>query len=265
VTFTQVDDAWPDSPDVLAVSRSARLLEVEGKCYCNRHLTDGRITRGQWLRATDTETFDEDLTELIDARLVDVIGPGLYQLDWQHQQTREQVENGRARRRADNERRAKSLELHKAGDHTLCTHEGGGRARQTGETSSTASNGPSTGKSTKASTGPSKRAKNGRSNGASSGPSVVGSPNPPQPSPTQPVVERRVGGDGLAPDGSAGATPSGAGALPGAAGTPLDPADRLARIEALKAQWREEDAGTAGGADPAESLDGLLPAGGAGR
>lgn len=242
MTFTQIDDALMDSPAMLNVTRSARLLLMEGYSYCNRQLTDGAITETQWRRATDTDDFLEELEALERVKLITRTASG-WQLDWSQQQTREQVERGRERRRVDNERRAKSLELHKSGDHSLCTHEGGGRARGALQVAASPAdkpgsrgpsrgrgNGPSSGSSTSASTGPSsghaprtRKTASGPSDGPSTdtstetstgrstGRPLVGSPSPAHPSPAQPVVERRVGGWGGGPGdvsalASAGAT-----------------------------------------------------------
>ena len=241
MTFTQIDDVLMDSPGMVEATRSARLLLMEGYAYCNRHLTDGLITESQWRRATDTDDFLDELAQLEAGDLITRTASG-WQLDWSKQQSREQVMKARERRRADNERRAKSLELHKAGDHSLCTHEGGGRSRAALAVASApadkpGSRGPSDGRpdgrstgtstgrssghaprksktSAGSSSGPSTDTSMDASTGPSSGPPVVGSPTHPIPSHPIPVVERRGGGDGDGgpagpPTTSAGAPVSG--------------------------------------------------------
>lgn len=198
MTFTQVDDTLMDSPAFLTVTRSARLLLMEAYTYCNRHLTDGFITRAQWLRSTDSEDFAAELDALVDADVVRPEDAG-YRLDWSKQQTREQVLRTRERKRADNERRAKSLELHRAGDHSLCTHEGGKLHKP----------GRSSGRSTSTSSGQ-KGTMDGPRDGHAGG-------SPSHPIPSHNGVEGGMGGSALDGLDSAGA-PSALGA--GAAVTP---------------------------------------------
>lgn len=241
MTFTQVDDALMDSPEFLTVTRSARLLVMEAYTYCNRQLTDGFITRAQWLRSTDTEDFDAELEALLAAGVIVAEGKG-YRLDWSKQQTREQVLKARERKRADNDRRVKSLELHKAGDHELCTHEGGGHHKPR------------------------------RSSGQSSGPSIRQSTGAKRPSdrpldrpvdvptshpiPTHNGVEGGMGGSALDGTDSAGATST---LDAGAAGSPQR--SRTARSESAADRWARADAITADlfPEDP-EGLSGLMAA-----
>lgn len=239
MTFTQIDDTWTDSPAVLNVSRSARHLMTEGYVYCNRQLTDGFITRAQWLRSTDSEDFDAELGALIREGLVRQVNGG-YLLDWSKQQSREQVERGRERRRVDNERRTKSLALHKEGDHSLCTHEGGDlhRGRSGGQASKGQSRGRSGGSSNAV------RASSGRSTGQV----------PSHPIPSRNGVEGGMGnaGAGGAPlGGPIGPASAGATASPGRRAVAEVDADTLEEIRDMRSRFTAEWLGT----DPAALSD----------
>jgi hypothetical protein len=43
VAYVYLDDGFADHPKILAISDAALRLYIDGLCYANRHLTDGRI------------------------------------------------------------------------------------------------------------------------------------------------------------------------------------------------------------------------------
>lgn len=119
MTWTLIGDDFPDRPSVIGVSRSARLLHVEGLVWCNRHLTDGLIPPAAVRRITDAEDPDSDIAELLAAGLWERDGDD-FLVDWSEQETAEAV---KARRDANAERQRKYRERrarHTQGDHALC-------------------------------------------------------------------------------------------------------------------------------------------------
>jgi hypothetical protein len=69
MTWTRLPDDFGDDPAMLAVSRSARLLHVEGLAYGNRHLTDGAVPAAALRTLTDAVDPDADVAELVAAGL----------------------------------------------------------------------------------------------------------------------------------------------------------------------------------------------------
>jgi len=120
MTFTWLSDDFTDRPELLEVSRSARLLLVEMMVWSNRMLTDGLVPPNALRRICDVDDIDKDLAELLDAGVVTELGDGRLQLDWTHQETAEKV----SKRRKDNEEKQRRYrerkERHKQGDHGLC-------------------------------------------------------------------------------------------------------------------------------------------------
>jgi hypothetical protein len=115
VTWTRLSDTFTDRPELLEVSRSARLLHVEALVHCNRHLTDGRLSRRALRRITDSEDLDGDVAELENVGVWVPTEDG-WQVDWTDQETAEKV---RARQELAAARKERH-EAHKAGDHEQC-------------------------------------------------------------------------------------------------------------------------------------------------
>lgn len=126
MTWTKLGDDFNDRDDLLGVSRSARLLYVEGYVYANRLGRDGRITRADLRRFTDAP--DDDVQELIAAGLWEVDGENLL-MDWSDQETADRVER---RQQLANERQQRRRQ-HLAGDHTECLPANCSRAPQDAE------------------------------------------------------------------------------------------------------------------------------------
>lgn len=119
MTWTRLSDTFTDSPAMLLVTRSARLLHVEALIWCNRHLTDGAVPRAALPRVSDAEDINELVRELEDRGLWEPTGAG-WQLDWSEQETAAEV---RARKtyRAEKQKRYRDRKnKHGRGDHSDC-------------------------------------------------------------------------------------------------------------------------------------------------
>lgn len=122
MTWTRLSDDWADREDLLMVSRSARLLDVEAKVWCNKRLRDGALPRHMLNRITDSDNPAADADELVAAGVWTQTDDG-WQLDWTDQESAERVKERREfnanRQRAFRERG----ERHSRGDHSLCTEK----------------------------------------------------------------------------------------------------------------------------------------------
>lgn len=121
MTWTTLPDDWFDKPDVMGLSRSARLLDVEGRVWSNKALTDGAIPPAALRRMTDSDNVGSDLQELVEAGLWEVAESGYQIVDWTENQ--EPADKVRARREAGRERQARyrdRQERHARGDHSAC-------------------------------------------------------------------------------------------------------------------------------------------------
>lgn len=115
MTWTRLSDDFIDRPDLLEVSRSARLLHIEALVYCNRQLLDGRLPARALRRVTDTEAPDADVQELIDVGLWQAYDGG-WLVDWADQEAGADVK----RRRRNTLQRQQRHRRHIAGDHQDC-------------------------------------------------------------------------------------------------------------------------------------------------
>lgn len=110
MTWTKVSDEFLDSPAVLRVGRSARLLLLEGRVWSNRHLTDGLIERPFLRRVTDSPEAEDDAAALVAAGLWEVTPDGWRDVGFlDDQQSRDEVLRLREQKRQRQARwRAKS-------------------------------------------------------------------------------------------------------------------------------------------------------------
>jgi len=116
MTWTRIGDDFCDREDLLACSRSARLLYVELLVYGNRLELDGRIPSARLTRFSDDP---EALTELVDRGLVRVDGGDMV-VDWTDQEPAERIQQ---RRKYNAEKQARYRDRKAAcaaGDHRLC-------------------------------------------------------------------------------------------------------------------------------------------------
>lgn len=124
MTWTRLSDDFPDRPELLEVSRDARLLHIEALVYCNRHTTDGRVPQAAIPRFSDSPDPDAGIEELIQAGVWERLHPGALQIlgwvDREHQEAADDVrareERNRAKQQAYRDRKSR----HAAQDHTRC-------------------------------------------------------------------------------------------------------------------------------------------------
>lgn len=115
MTWTRLSDDYTDRLDLLDLSRSARLLDVEGLVWCNRNTTDGYLPRAALRKVTDSPDANADVEELIAAGRWTDVETG-WQLDWSDQIEAEEVAAERERWA----RQKKRQRLHNKGDHSIC-------------------------------------------------------------------------------------------------------------------------------------------------
>lgn len=120
MTWTRLPDNFTDRPDILEVSRSARLLHVEALVWCNRQLTNGRLPKGALPRITDSPDPEADVAELLAVELWELDGERGWQLDWSDQEDAESVKGRQAARAQTQKRYRERQAKHAAGDHSLC-------------------------------------------------------------------------------------------------------------------------------------------------
>jgi hypothetical protein len=123
MTWTRLSDDHFDKPRIARLSRSARLLDVEVKVWCNKVLSDGLIPEHMLRRVTDSPDVNADAAELVKAKLWRAISTDdgtVYETDWSDQRLAEAVRE-EAKRHADRQARySERVKKHAAGDHTLC-------------------------------------------------------------------------------------------------------------------------------------------------
>jgi hypothetical protein len=124
MTSTKLHDDFTDEPDFLQVSRDARLLHIEAIVYCNRMLTDGKISAPALRRITDSVDISASLNELIKAGLWHGTDDGQRQLDWTDQEKAENIIARRDERAAVQKRYrekvSEPVKRHNSGDHSRC-------------------------------------------------------------------------------------------------------------------------------------------------
>ncbi len=120
MTWTRLSDDYADDAQLNSVSRSARHLNTEALCWCNKHLTDGALPAHMLRRITDADDPNADATELVNAGFWTKTADG-WDVDWADQQTAAEVKAERLRKaknKADYDARGA---LHNKGDHSTCT------------------------------------------------------------------------------------------------------------------------------------------------
>lgn len=122
MTYALYPDEWPMHMIRLRLDRSDRHLFTELLTHCTRNLTDGLIDVPIAL-VTDHADADEAVSRLIAAGLVDRHPQGLViATDFlKHQRTKAEVEDDRAKNRANTRAYRERGRLHGIGDHRKCT------------------------------------------------------------------------------------------------------------------------------------------------
>lgn len=124
MTWTRLSDDFPDRPELLEVSRSARLLHIEALIYGNRQRTDGRIPTAALPRLSDSCDIDSEVEELIEAGVWRRLHAGAVQItQWTTRERQESADAVTAREQynAEKQERYRARKAaHQAGDHSLC-------------------------------------------------------------------------------------------------------------------------------------------------
>jgi hypothetical protein len=120
MTWTRLSDDFTDRPQLLQVSRSARLLHIEAMVWSNRLLTDGRIPSAALRRMTDAEDLAELVEELASAGIWEATDDGQWELDWKDQESAAEVKGRRDYRQETQKRYRERHSKHERGDHSMC-------------------------------------------------------------------------------------------------------------------------------------------------
>lgn len=120
MTWTRLSDDFYDRPEMLSVSRDARLLHSEAMVWCNRMTTNGKIPPAALRRISDAEDIPALVDELSAAGIWTATEDGQWQLDWSDQESAEEV-HARAEYRAATQKRYRERKArHERGDHGAC-------------------------------------------------------------------------------------------------------------------------------------------------
>lgn len=103
MTWTKLSDDHFDRPAVFGLSRSASLMHVEALVWCNRLLTDGHVPAPMLPRFTTSTDPETDAAALVDAGLWTPTTGG-WQIEWEHQRHKVDVEQDRAENRERQQR-----------------------------------------------------------------------------------------------------------------------------------------------------------------
>lgn len=121
MTWTRLSDGFHSRPDILALSRDARLLHIEALGWSNEQLTDGYIPAAVLRKITDAENPEPLITELVEHGLWSDAPDGGWFVEWTDQETAERVKARRAERAEIQRRYRERGEMHAKGDHRQCT------------------------------------------------------------------------------------------------------------------------------------------------
>lgn len=119
MTWTRLSDDFTDRPQVLDLSRSARLLHIEALIYCNKHLTDGRLPVAALRRITDSDDLESDIKQLTEAGLWEADGLA-FQIDWAGQEAGEEVRQRQVYQAEKQKRYRDRKSKHDRGEHDAC-------------------------------------------------------------------------------------------------------------------------------------------------
>lgn len=122
MTWTRLSDDFYDNDAINDLSHEAFRLHIYGLSWCNKQLTDGRITRSRARRLLPDIDTDQVVSELVLSGLWSASdSPDDLFLDWSGQETAEQVKR-RQKRNAESQAAYRDRgDRHAAGDHSACT------------------------------------------------------------------------------------------------------------------------------------------------
>lgn len=117
MTWTKIGAEFLRKPELVEVSRSARLLHIEATSYSNQHGTDGAIRRKTLPAFTDDPEPAERAAELVESGLWTETDVGWHLVDFADEQPKA-VDVARQRRLAAERQRVRRQHL--SGDHADC-------------------------------------------------------------------------------------------------------------------------------------------------
>jgi len=122
MTWTRLSDDFYDNDTINDLSHEALRLHVYALTWCNKQLTDGRLTRSRARRLLPEIDTDQVVSELVDSGLWSTAhSPDDFLIDWSGQETAEQVKR-RQKRNAESQAAYRDRgDRHAAGDHSACT------------------------------------------------------------------------------------------------------------------------------------------------
>jgi hypothetical protein len=119
MTWTKLSDDHFDRAEIFALSRSATLLDIEAKVWCNRLGNDGHVPAAQLARLTTSPDPEADIAELVDGNVWEVDGNG-WQVDWSEQETNAKITARHETNALKQENYRERKEAHAHGDHSKC-------------------------------------------------------------------------------------------------------------------------------------------------
>jgi len=119
MTWTKLSDDHFDREEIFTLSRSATLLDIEAKVWCNRLGNDGHVPAAQLARLTTSPDPEADVAELVAGNVWEVDGNG-WQVDWSEQRTKAEVDTDREAGRAKQAAYRDRVKRHGDGDHSAC-------------------------------------------------------------------------------------------------------------------------------------------------
>ena len=119
MTWTKLSDDHFDRAEIFALSRSAALLDIEAKVWCNRLGNDGHVPAAQLARLTTSPDPEADVCELVAGNVWEVDGNG-WQVDWSEQETTAKITARHEINALKQENYRARKEAHALGDHSKC-------------------------------------------------------------------------------------------------------------------------------------------------
>jgi len=119
MTWTKLSDDHFDREEIFTLSRSATLLDIEAKVWCNRLGNDGHVLAAQLARLTTSPDPEADVCELVAGQVWEVDGNG-WQVDWSEQETKAKITARHEINALKQENYRARKEAHAHGDHSKC-------------------------------------------------------------------------------------------------------------------------------------------------
>jgi len=120
MTWTRLSDDFYDDDTINSLSHEAFRLHVYALVWCNKQLTDGRITIARARRLLPEVDVDTAIRDLILSGLWSEFEADAFQIDWARQEPSEDVLDRQAANARRNREYRKRKAAHADGDHSLC-------------------------------------------------------------------------------------------------------------------------------------------------